>query len=98
MGSNTFCPKGKINFFFNYLILLLHYYTQTRIKDVNKLDDICYNLFVQRLMEYFKPSSKMYGDVELRPEVLPLNLFTLALFDLIDDLMDAPNVRHLFYF
>lgn len=48
---------------------------------------------MQRLIEYFKPSSKMYGDVELRPEVLPLNLFTLALFDLIDDLMDAPNVR-----
>jgi len=37
----------------------------------------------------------MYGDVELRPEVLPLNLFTLALFDLVDDLMDAPNVRNL---
>lgn len=68
---------------------------QTRIKDVNKLDDICYNLFVQRLIEYFKPSSKMYGDVELRPEVLPLNLFTLASFDLIDDLMDAPNVSNL---
>jgi len=50
---------------------------------------------VQRLIEYFQPSSKMYGDVELRPEVLPLNLFTLALFDLVDDLMDAPNVRHL---
>ncbi|VVC26551.1 Hypothetical protein CINCED_3A000587 [Cinara cedri] len=64
---------------------------KTKIKDVNKLDDICYNLFIQRLIEYFKPSSKMYGDVELRPEVLPLNLFTLASFDLIDDLMDAPN-------
>lgn len=64
---------------------------KTRIKDVNKLDDMCYNLFVQRLIEYFQPSSKMYGDVELRPEVLPLNLFTLALFDLVDDLMDAPN-------
>jgi len=50
---------------------------------------------VQRLIEYFQPSSKMYGDVELRPEVLPLNLFTLALFDLVDDLMDAPNVSHL---
>lgn len=50
---------------------------------------------MQRLIEYFRPSSKMYGDVELRPEVLPLNLFTLALFDLVDDLMDAPNVRPL---
>jgi len=39
----------------------------------------------------------MYGDVELRPEVLPLNLFTLALFDLIDDLMDAPNVSKFFF-
>lgn len=57
-----------------------------------------YNIFVQRLIEYFQPSSKMYGDVELRPEVLPLNLFTLALFDLIDDLMDAPNVRILLIF
>lgn len=38
----------------------------------------------------------MYGEVELRPEVLPLNLFTLALFDLIDDLMDAPNVSIIF--
>ncbi|XP_050435860.1 rapamycin-insensitive companion of mTOR [Adelges cooleyi] len=64
---------------------------KTRIKDVNKLDDMCYNLFIQRLIEYFKPSSKMYGDVELRPEVLPLNLFTLASFDLIDDLLDAPH-------
>lgn len=68
------------------------YLFQTRIKDVNKLDDVHYNIFVQRLIEYFKPSSKMYGEVELRPEVLPLNLFTLALFDLVDDLMDAPNV------
>ncbi|XP_050533366.1 rapamycin-insensitive companion of mTOR [Daktulosphaira vitifoliae] len=64
---------------------------KTRIKDMNKLDDTNYNLFIQRLIEYFKPSSKMYGDVELRPEVLPLNLFTLAAFDLIDDLLDAPN-------
>lgn len=72
------------------------YLFQTRIKDVNKLDDAHYNIFVQRLIEYFKPSSKMYGEVELRPEVLPLNLFTLALFDLIDDLMDAPNVRIIF--
>jgi hypothetical protein len=57
-----------------------------------------YNLFVQRLIEYFQPSSRMYGDVELRPEVLPLNLFTLALFDLVDDLMDAPNVSGLINF
>jgi len=76
-------------------LLFWCYLFQTRIKGVNKLDDMHYNLFIQRLIEYFKPSSKMYGDVELRPEVLPLNLFTLALFDLVDDLMDAPNVRNL---
>lgn len=94
MGSNTFCFEGKLTLkgFSGVLYVIVHHLFQIRIKDINKLDDISYNLFVQRLIEYFKPSSKMYGDVELRPEVLPLNLFTLALFDLIDDLMDAPNV------